>query len=185
MRAVGLAVALMLCGAAVCEASPNVPAPEPVPVRRAKKADADVTACEVDICGSKGFSSPADGKVNVHDLLKFLMAMEQHGDNPPMRQKSPADYNDDGHVDVMDLLLLFKRFGATCQEREEAAKWHFGERCKTPLAVAVRCRSSASLSPAVCAQAGIGTWIWKAVSERGAEKLGRASVCVRRTTVVL
>ena len=53
MRAVGLAVALMLCGAAVCEASPNVPAPEPVPVRRAKKADADVTACEVDICGSK------------------------------------------------------------------------------------------------------------------------------------
>ena len=130
MRAVGLAVALMLCGAAVCEASPNVPAPEPVPVRRAKKADADVTACDVDICGSKGFSSPADGKVNVHDLLKFLMAMEQHGDNPPMRQKSPADFNDDGHVDVMDLLLLFKRFGATCQEREEAAKWHFGERCK-------------------------------------------------------
>ena len=128
MRAVGLAVALMLCGAAVCEATPNVhvPAPEPVPVRRAKKDAADVTACDVDICGSKGFSSPADGKVNVHDLLKFLMAMEKHGENPPMRQKSPADFNDDGHVDVMDLLLLFKRFGATCQEREEAAKWHFG-----------------------------------------------------------
>ena len=49
------------------------------------------------------------------------MAMEKHGENPPMRQKSPADFNDDGHVDVMDLLLLFKRFGATCQEREEAA----------------------------------------------------------------
>jgi len=39
MLAVGLAVALMLCGAAVCAATPNVPALEPVPVRRAKKAD--------------------------------------------------------------------------------------------------------------------------------------------------
>lgn len=32
----------------------------------------------------------------------------------------PADVNNDNIVDVSDLLIMFKKFGSTCKEHEEA-----------------------------------------------------------------
>ena len=57
-----------------------------------------VTACMCDMCGSKGFASPPDGKVNVHDILKFMMHMHHAAKINASDDDHPADVNNDGRV---------------------------------------------------------------------------------------
>ena len=120
--------ALLLLAAAllVAPAVGNTPAPEPIgaaAARRGPKKNEQVSACDCDLCGSKGVASPPDGKVNVHDVLKFLMHMHAGEGKPMNRDDHPCDVNRDAVVDVSDLLLIFKRFGSTCAEHEDAG-WH-------------------------------------------------------------
>jgi|EP01046_Picozoa_sp_COSAG06_P024911 hypothetical protein len=125
--------ALLLLAAAllVAPAVGNTPAPEPIgaaAARRGPKKNEQVSACDCDLCGSKGFASPPDGKVNVHDILKFMMHMGKGKGQPMAVDDHPCDVNTDNVVDISDLLLMFKRFGDACAEHEEAG-WsglHFG-----------------------------------------------------------
>lgn len=120
-QAAQVAVLLMLSVAAQAVAPTLTPAPEPVGRRVA--ASREPTVCECDLCGSKGVASPPDGKVNVHDILKFLMHMHAGEGKPMAVDDHPCDVNRDTVVDVSDLLLMFKRFGGTCAEHAEA-NWH-------------------------------------------------------------
>ena len=96
---------------------------EPLGRQRVRASQPDPSACDCDLCGSKGVASPPDGKVNVHDVLKFLMHMHAGEGKPMNRDDHPCDVNRDAVVDVSDLLLIFKRFGSTCAEHEDAG-WH-------------------------------------------------------------
>ncbi len=117
----GAAVLLVLLSSlAVPAVAPTLtPAPEPV----GRQVRAEPTTCDCDLCGSKGVASPPDGKVNVHDILKFLMHMHAGEGKPMVVDDHPCDVNRDAVVDVSDLLLMFKRFGGTCAEHEDAG-WH-------------------------------------------------------------
>lgn len=97
------------------------PAPEPIGSRA--KSFAEISACDCDLCGSKGMASPPDGKVNVHDILKFLVHMHAGSAGPMATDDHPCDINQDAIVDVSDLLTMFKLFGSTCAEHEDAG-WH-------------------------------------------------------------
>ena len=97
----------------------TTPAPEPI----GRRKPVEPTTCDCDLCGSKGVASPPDGKVNVHDILKFMMHMHAGEGKPMAVDDHPCDVNRDSVVDVSDLLLMFKRFGGTCAEHADAG-WH-------------------------------------------------------------
>ena len=125
-RGVGAVLVVLLSLAMRQAAAPTstpTPAPEPLGRQRVRASQPDPSACDCDLCGSKGVASPPDGKVNVHDVLKFLMHMHAGEGKPMNRDDHPCDVNRDAVVDVSDLLLIFKRFGSTCAEHEDAG-WH-------------------------------------------------------------
>ena len=114
---------LLLATARIPTTEASTPAPEPA----AKVlTQADIHACDCDLCGPKGFGSPPDGKVNVHDLLKFMVTMQNHDASLPTSKK--ADFNLDGAVDMKDLLIFFNRFGKDCPEN--AKHYEANDICK-------------------------------------------------------